>query len=172
MRAGDGCLELVRADPPERGGSFEYAQALVDAVAVPERAVLVLEQDELPVGVDSRPPPRVLEEHEGEETERLGLVRHEDREQLGEADRLVAQVVAHVIGSRGGRVALVEHEVEDGEHRPQALREQVVGRDAERDPRRPDLALRTDEALRHRRLGDEEGAGDLGRRQSRRPRGA
>jgi hypothetical protein len=41
----------------------------------------------------------------------------------------------------------------------------VVGRDTERDPRVPDLSLRPHEPLRHGRLGDEEGARDLRRRQ-------
>jgi hypothetical protein len=37
----------------------------------------------------------------------------------------------------------------------------MSGRDAKRDPGGLDLALRADEPLGHRRLGDEEGAGDL-----------
>ena len=71
-----------------------------------------------------------------------------------------------MVGAGRGRVALVEHEVEDGKHRAQALREQVVGRDAERDPGAADLPLRADEALRHRRLCDEERMCDLGGREA------
>ena len=84
---------------------------------------------------------------------------------FAEPDRLVAEVVADVVGSGRRGVALVEHEVEDGEHRAQALGEQVVGRHAERDPGAADLPLRADEPLRHRGLGDEEGVRDLGRRE-------
>ena len=80
---------------------------------------------------------------------------------FAEPDRLVAQVGAHEVAARGRRVALVEHEVEDGEHRAQPLGEQVVGRHAERDARSADLPLRAHEPLRHRRLGDEERARDL-----------
>ena len=67
---------------------------------------------------------------------------------------------------RARRVALVEDEVEDGEHRAQPLRQQVVGRDAEGDAGVADLPLRADEPLRHRRLGDEERVRDLRRRQA------
>ena len=42
----------------------------------------------------------------------------------------------------------------------------MVGRHSERDPRVADLPLRADEPLRQRRLGEQEGAGDLGRLQA------
>ena len=63
-------------------------------------AVLVLEQDELAVRRHARRAPRVLKQHESEQSEHLRLVRHEDGEQLREPDRLVAQVVADVVGAR------------------------------------------------------------------------
>ena len=71
-----------------------------------------------------------------EQAEHLGLVGHQDREQLREPDRLVAEVAANELVSGRRGVALVEDEVEDGEHRAQALGQQVVGRDAERDAAR------------------------------------
>ena len=58
-------------------------------------------------------------------------------------------------------VALVEHEVEDVEHTPQRGRLLIRGRAAERNARRLDPLLRAADALRHRRLVDEERAGDL-----------
>ena len=131
--------------------------------SVPERAILVLEQHDLAVGSDPRGASRVLEEHEREQAEHLGLVGHEHGEELREPDRLVAEVGAHVVGAGRRRVALVEHEVEHREHRAQPLGEQVVGRDAERDAGAADLPLRTHEPLRHRGLGDEERVRDLGR---------
>ena len=107
-------------------------------------------------GVDAGSPPRILEEHEREEPERLRVVRHEDGEQLGEANRLIEQPVP-----RRRPVPLVEHEVEDRMDAAQAVRKRVVGRDADGDGRGPDLPLRADEPLRHRRLRHEEGARDL-----------
>ena len=129
-------------------------------------AVLILEQHDLAVVTDARGAARVLQEHEREQPEHLRLVRHEDGEELPEPDRLVAQVGAHEVGAGRRRVALVEHEVEDREHRPEPLGQQVVGRDAERDAGAADLPLRAHEPLRHRRLRDEERVRDLGRREA------
>jgi hypothetical protein len=84
----------------------------------------------------------------------LCLVEHEDGEQAAEPNRLVGQVAAVA-------VALVEDQVDDREHGGQALGEQVVGRDAERDPRRPDLRLRARQPALHRLARHEEGVGDL-----------
>ena len=138
-------------------------EALVDLCAVPQRAVLVLEQDELAAGPDACVAARVLKEHQREQPEHLGLVGHQHGKELPEANRVVAQVTAHELLVGGRRVAFVEDEVEDREHRLQPLGEQMVGRDAERNARVADLPLRPHESLRQRRLGDEERARDLGR---------
>ena len=78
-----------------------------------------------------------------------GLVRHQHGEELAEPDGLVAEIGADELGTRRSRVPLVEDEVEDGEHRPEPLGQEVVGRDAERDPRAADPPLRAHEPLRH-----------------------
>ena len=88
----------------------------------------------------------------------LGLVGHQLGERAAEPQRLLGQLVA-------AGVALVEDQVDDGEHRGEAVGQQVIGRHAERDAGGLDLLLRAHEALRHRRLGDEERARDLGRGQ-------
>ena len=63
---------------------------------------------------------------------------------------------------RGREVALVEDQVDDGEHAVHALAEVLRRRDPVGDLGRADLLLRAGDALRHRRLGDEEGLRDLG----------
>ncbi len=78
-----------------------------------------------------------------------------------EADRLGAQLVAHeVLAARRG-VALVEDQVDDGEHGAEPVRQLGVAGDAVGDVGVADLALGPDQPLRHRRLRHEEGAGDL-----------
>ena len=47
MERRDRRLQLVRARPPQPQRAVEHAPPLVDARLVPERAVLVFEQDEL-----------------------------------------------------------------------------------------------------------------------------
>ena len=84
----------------------------------------------------------------------LGLVGHQDGQEAPEADRLVRELVA-------SPVALVEDQVDHRQHSRQALGQQVVGRNAERDPGRPDLGLRPRQPALHRLARHEEGVGDL-----------
>ena len=166
VAGGDRRLELVRPRSPERLRATEDTQALLDLRPVPERAVLVGEEDELARGVDARVAARVLEEEESEEPERLRLVRHEDTEELRQPDRLGAQIGANEIVAGGCGVPLVEDEVEDAQDVGHAVGEELVGRHAERDSRLPHAPLGADEALCQRWLRDEEGARDLVRREA------
>src|SRR2546423_512484 len=105
-----GRFSVIVWTAPSRERPIEHALALVDLRAVPERAILLLEQHEL--GPRAGVAARVLEQHLREQPERLGLVGHEPREQPPEPDRLVAQLAAN-----RRPVALVEDEVENGEDR-------------------------------------------------------
>ena len=89
------------------------------------------------------------------------LVRHQLGEEFAQSDGFGTQITAQEILSGGGRVALVEDQVDHGEHRSEAVGEFRFARDPVRNPGRADLSFRSDEALGHRRLGDEEGPGDL-----------
>ncbi len=88
----------------------------------------------------------------------FGLLGKQLRERVPEPERLGREVAASA-------VPLVEDEVDDDEHGGEPVREQVVGWDAEGDARRLDLALGAHQALGHGRLGDEERARDLRRRE-------
>jgi len=119
------------------------------------RTILILEQHQPAVGAQSRLATRVLQEHQGQQAERLGFVGHQHRKQLREADRLVAEVCTDGPGSGARGIPLVEHEVEDGEHGTQAFRQQVVRGDAEGDSGATDLPLRSHEPLCQGRREDE-----------------
>jgi hypothetical protein len=95
----------------------------------------------------------------------IARASHSLRDDAGEAEGLLAQGLPHVRVARAGGVALVEDEADDVEHRVESLRQRLVARHAERDVGRADLRLCPRQALRHRRLGDQEGMRDLGRRQ-------
>ena len=150
---------------PER--ALDDVYAVHELLAVPERAVLLLERDELAVRARTGLAARVGHEHEREQAEHLGLIGHQLGEQPAEADRLAAEVGAHELVALGRGVALVEHEVDDVQHGRQPLGQQVSGRHAVRDLRVVDLALRAHQPLCHRRLRDEERASDLARLQAR-----
>ena len=140
--------------------------ALLDLVGVPQRAVLVGEQHEPPVGVDARVAPRVVQQHQREQPARLALLRHQLDQQAPEPDRLRAQLAPHERRAGGRRVALIEDQVDGGEHRGQPVRQLVLLGHAVGDPGVGDLALRAHQPLRHRGLGDEERARDLRHRQA------
>ena len=131
-------------------------------LAIPEAAVLVGQQHELAVGGRAGGPARLDEQHEREQSHDLGFVGHQLGQQPSEADGLRAEVLADEPVARARRVALVEDEVDDGQHGPQAVREVGLVRDAVGDPRVADLALGPDQPLGHGRLGHQEGARDLG----------
>ena len=158
--------------PAGRQRALDERPALGDPAGVPARPVLVVEQDELPVRPDPRLPASVVEEHQRQQAHDLGLVGEQRPHDPRQADRLARELAAHERVARGRGVALVEDQVEDLEDAVEPLRQELEVRDPVRDAGVADLPLRPDEALGERRLRDEEGPGDLGRRQAaERPQG-
>ena len=80
--------------------------------------------------------------------------------------RVLAQRRPHPVVAGGGRVALVEHQVDHLEHRRQPGRELVAAGDLERHTGLGQRPLGAHHPLLHRRLGHEERAGDLLRGQA------
>jgi hypothetical protein len=83
-----------------------------------------------------------------------------------EAQRVLTERGPHPVVAGRRRVALVEDEVDDLEHRGQARGEIVPAGDLVGDPRLGERALRPDDPLGDGRLGDEERARDLRGRQA------
>jgi hypothetical protein len=104
----------------------------------------------------------VLEQHEGEQPHDLGLRGKEPQEEPAEADRLGAERRAGAVGCDVGRVPLVEEEVDHGSDRGETLAALDGARCLEGHVGRRYCALGPGDPLLHRRLGDEEGAGDAG----------
>src|SRR5215218_918068 len=117
----------------------------------------------VPSGPRARRPPRVGQQHQREQARDLAVVGQQRVDRAGEADRLPRQLRA--LELRAGRrgVALAEDQVEHVQHGGEALRALLLGGRAEGDAGRLDPLLRAADALRLRRLGDEERAGDLRR---------
>ncbi len=91
--------------------------AFGDLVAVPERAILVVEQDEFSVGRGAGGAARLLQQHEAEQARDLGFGKKLEQEPA-EADGFVTECCAGGIGG----VALVEDEIDDVEDGGQAGR--------------------------------------------------
>ncbi len=162
MQRGDGRLDLVRPGAAPADGPLHDPGSFVDLLPVPPAPVLILEEHQLASSRDPGVPPGVLEQHQREQAEGLGLVGHQQSQDPAEPDGLGAQLPADQGVAGGGRVALVEHQVQDGQHGLEPLGEHVARRDPVRDVRVPDLPLGPDQPLGHGRLGDQEGPGDLG----------
>jgi len=95
-----------------------------------------------------------VQQHHRQQAVRLRLVGHQPGERPPEPERLGRQLVA-------ATVALVEDQVDDREHGGEPIGQQVVRRHPKRYPGGFDLALRGHQPLRHRRLTDQEGAGEF-----------
>ena len=166
MAGGDRGLELVRAGLPAAQRRLDLGHPGRDVVVAPTGAVLVGQGNEVAGVTDPGRSAGVGEHDQGVQPEHLGLVGHQVDEQARPAapPRRTAPrargrhrptrcgpsvnsrcTVASTAGSRSGQLVGGRHLVRDG----------VVG----------EAALGAHEALRHRRLGDEEQPGHLRRRQ-------
>ena len=115
MDRGDRRLQRVGAEAARRQRPIDQAEALGDRRAVPERAVLVGEEHELARWRGASRTPRFVKEHQGQETEALGLGEELD-EQPAEPDRLAGKVAPGELLARRRRIALVEDEIDDVQH--------------------------------------------------------
>ena len=156
MARRDGRLDLERAGPAAAQRPFQDDGALRDLGLVPERAVLLVQGDQVAVRADPGRAARIVQQHQREHAVRLGLVWHQHRQHPGQADRLPGQP-----GLLRLPVPLIEEQVQDVEHGGKAFGQQVRRRHAERDARVRDLLLGPEQALAHGRFRHEERAGDL-----------
>jgi hypothetical protein len=162
VAGGDDGLQLVRPGPAGLQRLLQDLLSVGDLGAVPAAAVLVLERDQVPVAVGAGRPAGVLQQHQREQPARLRLARHQPGQRPRQPDRLRAQLRPDHARARGRAVALVEQQVQHGQHPGRALGEEAGGRHPVRDRRVADLALGADDPLRHRGLGHQQRAGDLG----------
>ena len=116
----DGGLEGVGPETAGGEGRLHPLPPFRDEIPVPEGAVLVLQQDQLPLRRAAGPAAGFLKQHEGEEALDLGL-RQQLQDEAAQADRLRRQVRAREALPRGSGIALVEDEVDDAEDGVQAL---------------------------------------------------
>jgi hypothetical protein len=159
-------LDLVRPRPVAPQAGPDEILPLGDQGRVPQPPVLVGEPHQVALGRRPGRPPGGDQQQQGQQAHRFRLVRHERDDEPGQPHRLGAQVVPHQDLAGRRRVALVEDQVQDREHRAQPVGKLGVAGDAVRDVGGPDLPLGPDDPLAHRRLRHKEGAGDLGRLQA------
>ncbi len=152
-------LELEHPGPAAGQRGAQHPVRPDDHRQIPGRPVLVVEQNEVAGGVEASGRAGPVEQLQGEQAARLRILRGQRDHQFGEPDGLVHQDGARPGGAAPGEVALVEHQVQHGEHHPDPLAR--VGGQAKRDARVPDLALGPDDPLGDGRLRLQEGSRDL-----------
>ncbi len=96
----------------------------------------------------------------------LGLPGEQLGEDAAETQRVLAECRAQPVVARGGEVPLVEHEVDDLQHRRQPLGALVALGNLERNARLGEGPLRADDPLGDGRRGHEERPRDLLGRQT------
>ena len=154
--------DLVLPGTAGREALAHQVVALVDQLAVPAAAVLLVQRDELAAG-DPRRTPRLDEQHEREQSGDLRDVGQQLPQDPAEPDGLGGELLADRRGvGGGGQVALVEDEVDDGQHRGQPRRQVLGRRDPVGDLGEADLLLGPGDPLGHGRLRHQERLGDLG----------
>jgi hypothetical protein len=103
--------------------------ALGDQRGVPSSTVLLVESDQLAVPRDPGGATGLGEEHQRQQPHHLTVLGYELTEQSREADGLGGQVVTHRVTVGAARqIALVEDQIEDGEHAGDSSRQVNRGR--------------------------------------------
>ena len=74
MHGGDGSLQGVGPRSGRRERFLHPALSLGDGVAIPAGAILVLQEDQIALGVGAGQAPGVVQQHQGEQTVGLRLV--------------------------------------------------------------------------------------------------
>src|SRR5947209_4898826 len=77
-------LQYVRAAAAQGKGSVERRTATRELARVPQRSVLLRQQDEVAI-TEASPPARVVQQHQRHQAMNLGLVRHQFGEGVAEA---------------------------------------------------------------------------------------
>jgi hypothetical protein len=92
VHRGDGGLDRVRTEPARGERGFDERHPLGDAVAVPQRAILVFEEHDVAGGRSARGAARILQQQEREEPDRPPA-RQELDQQARDPDRFAAEIV-------------------------------------------------------------------------------
>ena len=160
MHRGNHRLQRVGARAPERERAFDQPEPCVYLLTVPERPILRVEEDDLAVGRRPRRAPRVVQQHQGQQADRLRLGQQVD-EQPAQANGFTGQVRARQRVAARCRVAFVEDQVDDVQHRVEPIGQLGEGRYLVRNAGVADLAFGAHDALRQRRGRRQERARDL-----------
>ena len=139
----------------------ELGEPVSDEQPVPRDAVLIGEQHRFTVRAHARSQARRLQLHERHQRVHLGLLGCERGQDAPEPHGVVAELRPGPGLARRRRVALIEHRVDDLEHRGEPRCALGAPGQLERHLGLRERSLGAHDSLRDRRLGHEESARDL-----------
>ena len=139
-------LQRVRPEAPRRQRALDQRRSLGDLRAVPQRAILLVQQDDLAVRGRAPGAARLVQEHQRQQAHRLRL-RQELDDQPPEPNRLGRQVVARQRLPGRGRIPLGEHQVDHVQDAVEPIRQIGARRHLIGNPRVADLPLGADDPL-------------------------
>jgi hypothetical protein len=129
-------------------------------------AILVFEQHDVTIRRRPCPVPRIVQQHERQQSLDRRPARQQGVEQAAEPDGFAGLLLAHQLGARRHSVAFGKDEIDNGQHTLDALVEHRLSRCLIGNPGIADLLLGAHQPLRHRLLADQEGARHGVRRQA------
>src|SRR5277367_1911290 len=169
-------LQCVGAEGTGLQGFLQQCHSLGDLLPVPERAVLILQQNQLSGRRGSRGATGFMEQHQGKQAHDFRLwdfrlwdfrlwdfrlwdfrLWPEFDQQPAQSNRLAGELGPRYLRSRRSRVALVKDEIDDLKHRVQSLWQFLRRRDLIPNRCLSNLCLCAHNALRQRSRSDEEG---------------
>src|SRR5271166_43710 len=153
-------LQCVRAEAAGLQGFLQQCHSLRDLLFVPERAVLIFQQNQLSGRRGSRGVTGFLQQHQGKQPNDLRLWL-EVGQQPAQSNRLAGELGPRYLRSRRSRITFVKDEIDDLKHRAQSLRQFLRRRHLVRNRCLSNLCLCAHNALRQRTRSDEEGLGYL-----------
>ena len=144
-------LQLIAPNRATPARPHQQRLSLRNHLRVPQRHILLCKRNILAALIPARRPPRLRMQHQRQQPQSLRLSGQQFGDQLRQEQRLAGQIAPLQV--RPGSVAppLRKCGVDRFEHRLQTAGEFLALRNAQRDPRLPNLAFCTDQALSHGR---------------------
>ena len=137
-----------------------------DRITIPQRAILLLQQQQATVRCRTRGCSCVGEQEQRKKPADLTLVGHEGLQHAREIERTLDQVATHEDGAGRCGVAGRVKQMNNGEHGVEPIRQFVLIGHAVGDPGGRDLFLGPRHPGRHRGLGHDERLRNLGGREA------
>jgi hypothetical protein len=165
MQSGDRRLNLIGTGASMKHCLVDHRQGFGDQRSIPERAILLFQENEGAVLVETSGFSRVRKQHQGEQAHQFRFGGKQAEQESRETNALVAQLAPIAVGARI-RVALVEDQIDHGRYRSEPFDTFHRPGRFEGNVRLRDARLRPRDALLHGALAHQKRPRDVSHRES------